>query len=331
MTNPRRRGFLRCAILALAAAPVSAALLANRPTAVSAASVQDGTALHSPLPAPPEDGRSDAEEDQSAAPELLTPKQINRIRYMELRGMRLRTDRPDAVVVKIPRETIEQFLEALRGNPEFPNHKKTRREFMRLTGPQKLHQIAVRQGAEWADRVEIKSDPEVFKTFKKKIMPVVLRSCGTAGCHTSTNDEAVGFRLFKDPKRSVATTYTNFISLDKVEVRVAGEEGEEPQHMIDRSSPKNSLLLSYMLPRGDVRAELQHPGDVEYKPAFTSRGSTVYKNMLRWIQSLKHPTAGYQLDDDEDEKDDGEDAEEKPKDDPGDRRARKDDKAGGGG
>ena len=85
--------------------------------------------------APPAE-KPQPEEEASTAPKLLTPAQINRIRFMELRGMRLRTDRPDAVTVKIPRETIEEFLESLKGDPGFRNHRRTRREFMKLTPPE---------------------------------------------------------------------------------------------------------------------------------------------------------------------------------------------------
>ncbi len=268
----------------------------------------------------PPDEKPQPEEEASEAPKLLTPAQINRIRFMELRGMRLRTDRPDAVTVKIPRETIEEFLESLKGEPGFENHRKTRREFMKLTPAQRLHEIAVRKGEDWADRVEIKSDPEVFKTFKRKVLPTVLRTCAAAGCHTSTNEEPVGFRLYKDPKRTVATTYTNFITLDSHELTTEGDDddgdGDAIRGLIDRESPEDSLLLGYMLPPDDVKPELRHPGDAEFKPAFTSRGSTVYKNIIRWIGSLRRPSDGYGLDDKK--KAEPQDAD--PPDDPGDKR-----------
>ena len=267
--------------------------------------------------APPTE-KPQPEEEASTAPKLLTPAQINRIRFMELRGMRLRTDRPDAVTVKIPRETIEEFLESLKGDPGFSNHRRTRREFMKLTPAQKLHQIAVRKGDDWADKVEIKSDPEVFKTFKRKVMPTVLRTCAAAGCHTSTNEELVRFRLYKDPKRTVATTYTNFITLDSHELTTEGDDGDVTRVLIDRESPADSLLLCYMLPPDDVKPELRHPGDVRFKPAFTSRGSTVYKNVIRWIGSLRRPSDGYGLNDEK--KAEPKDAD--PPGDPGDKRRR---------
>ncbi|MFQ5424148.1 MAG: hypothetical protein ACE5F9_09230 [Phycisphaerae bacterium] len=226
------------------------------------------------------------------APKLLTRTQINRIRYMELRAMRLGLDakRPDAVVVKIPRETIEAFLDDMSGHPDFRG-KRTRQAFMRLTPPQKLHQIAIYKGADYVDKVEILSDPDVFKTFKRKVMPVVLRSCATAGCHTATNDEAVGLRLYKDPKRAVATTYTDFITLSSFTI---GDD-EHQRSLIDRAFPEQSLVLTYLLPPKDVEPNLRHPGDVRYRHEFQSRGATAYKTMLAWIRSLKHPFEGYGL------------------------------------
>lgn len=240
------------------------------------------------------------DDQRQGMPRRLTDEQINRIRFMELRAMRMDTSRPDPVRVKIPQETSEAFLEDMSGHPDFRGDK-SRRVFMKLTAPQKLHYIALHLGEEYADKVQILSDPEVFKTFKKKIQPTVLRSCATSGCHATTTDDPIGFYLFKDPKRSDATTYGNFIALDGVRV---GEDSEE-RRLIDRRYPDESLLLEYMLPLADVAARSRHPGNIKMRAPFRSRGATGYKNMLRWIKSLKHPAADYGLDDaDRDDRED---------------------------
>lgn len=232
----------------------------------------------------------------SKAPLLLTPEQINRIRYMELLAMRdPDAKHPDPVTVKIPDETIEEFLESMEGDSVFEG----RRKFMKLTPPQKLHQIAYYKGAEYADKVTIKSDPVVFKDFKRKIMPKVLRTCSTAGCHTTSGDENLGLRLYKDPKRSNSTTYTNFVTLSEYKIGV----DESVQYLIDRELPDESLLLAYMLPKEEVTAGSRHPGDVKYRPAFQTRGAIGYKNFLRWIKSLKHPFEDYGLHPPEDHQD----------------------------
>lgn len=241
-------------------------------------------------PGEPEGGDADPVEpdalEPGALPKLkkLTPKQINRIRYLELRGMRTQSPTPDRVVVKIPREVMEDFLVEMEGQPGFRGER-DRRSFYRMTAPQKLHMIARYRGAAYADRVEIKTDPEVFVTFRRQVLPIVLRGCATTACHASTNEEAAGFRLFKDPKKTPASVYANFVILNDIEVG--------HRRMINRGQPENSLLLSYLLPKSQVRPELRHPGDVAYKPIFRSRRALKYRQIERWIASLKHPAEDY--------------------------------------
>jgi len=226
------------------------------------------------------------ERDEPVELRRLTPEEVNRIRFMELRAMRMDTaDRPDAVRVEISRETHIDFLLDMEGHPLFRGER-TRRAFNRLTPAQKLHQIAYHQREKYADRVKILTDPEIFVQWKTEIMPVVLRSCATSGCHApASNPEQVYFRLFKDPKRLPETTYANFIILNDIE--------RDPHRMIDRGAPEQSLLLTYMLPKKEVRPELRHPGDVAYRPVFRSRKNPRFRRFARWIGSLKIPQSDY--------------------------------------
>ena len=160
-----------------------------------------------------------------------------------------------------------------------------RREFLKKTPPQKLHIMAKYRGPDYADRVEIRNDPEIFVEFRRHVLPTLLRTCATSGCHSPTNEEAFGFRLFKDPKKTDATVYANFIIVNDL------ERGR--QRMIDRGQPEDSLLLTYMLPKKDVKVEFRHPGDVDYKPVFQSRKAPRLKRIQRWIASLKHPAEDY--------------------------------------
>lgn len=214
----------------------------------------------------------------------LTAKEINRIRYLELRGMHGKAGPPDPVSVKIPKETADDFLLEMEGHKDFEGEK-TRREFRGLNGPQKLHYIAYYKGAKYADRVKIKSDPEVFKAFKRHVMPTVLRNCATAGCHGAPGNQTLRFHLFNDPKRTDGTTYADFLMLHEF------ERGD--QRIIDRSRPERSLLLTYLLPTKDVLPELRHPGGVKLKPVFNSRSARSYKQIEDWIRSLLHPAEDY--------------------------------------
>ena len=219
----------------------------------------------------------------------VTPAEINRIRYLELRAMRLTgDDRPDPVIVKIGPKVIDEFLGDKKDNANFQGEKE-RRDFLKLTPPMKLHRIAqFDKDLKYADKVEIESDPEVFVQFRKKVMPIILNNCATAGCHSSTNEEAVGFTLIKDPKKLPVSTYTNFVTLCQIR--------NDKHAVIDRITPEESLLLTYMLPPKDVKPELQHPGDVKYKQGVPNRAHNNYRVIENWIRSLKHPAEDYGVD-----------------------------------
>jgi len=243
---------------------------------------------------PPTSQPADVDEEQTGTDKdnpdtgvirKLTKKEINRIRYMELRGMRLTAaEQPDRVTVKVPQSVVDDFLIEMQGEPDFSSEA-GRREFHKLTPPQKLHIIARRKGEAFADKVEIQSDPEVFLEFRKQVMPTVLRGCATAGCHVPGLEEECRFSLFKDPKKSATTTYANFILLNELAV------GDFP--VINRSQPENSLLLTFLLPAKDVKGEMRHPGKEELRPLYQSRNAHGFRRIERWIASLKHPQADY--------------------------------------
>ena len=233
-------------------------------------------------------GRKDDKLNASPGPRKLTNEEISRLRYLELRGMRLKAnDRPDRVIVKIPPDVVNDFLSEMEGDPNFRGDE-ARREFHKLTPPQKLHLIAYWKGAKYADRVQVLSDPEVFVSFKKNVMPQVLRGCAKAGCHTYANDdEKMRLRLFNDPKRSPATTFTNFVMLNEIKVG--------NNLLIDRAHPEDSLLLTCMLPSKDVNIGLRHPGGIELTPLFRTTKSNGYRQILKWISMLKHPAENYRV------------------------------------
>ena len=242
--------------------------------------------------APPDPTEVDDEpetHESAPAPPLkkLTAVQINRIRFMELRGMRLdKSNTPDRVSVKIPRDTIDEFLTSMEGHPDF-HGQSSRRAFLKKTAPQKLHYIARYGGARYADKVTIKTDPEIFVEFQRNVMPTVLRSCATSACHASSNEDAMGFRLFKDPKKTAPTAYANFIVLNELEFG--------GHRVLDRSRPNESLLLNYMMPRDEVRVSLRHPGEIDYKPVFRKTTARRFKRIKRWIAALKHPAEDYDV------------------------------------
>lgn len=215
----------------------------------------------------------------------LTPEEINRIRFLELRAFRLAaTDAPDRVTVKIPKKTVDDFLLEMEGHKDFLGEP-SRREFRKLTPPQKLHYIAKYQGDAFIDRVKIESDPEVLLEFRKRILPTVLRGCATSGCHNMSYDESARFGLYKDPKKLNEKIYANFVLLSELQY--------DGMSVINRTQPDNSLLLTYMLPAKEVKESMRHPGAVELKPIFQSRAVPNYKRIERWIASLRQPAPSY--------------------------------------
>lgn len=114
----------------------------------------------------------------------LTAEEINRVRFLELRAFRLAaTDAPDRVTVKIPKKTVDDFLLEMEGHKDFLGEP-SRRDFRKLTPPQKLHYIAKYQGDAFIDRVKIESDPEVFIEFRKRILPTSCEAARPAAVTT---------------------------------------------------------------------------------------------------------------------------------------------------
>jgi hypothetical protein len=239
-------------------------------------------------PGPTEDGDEvppvpDRKDGIAPVPRKLTDAEVSRIRFMELRAMRGLTG-VDRVTVKVPRDVQDDFLVTMTGHEDFRG-KKARQGFLKRTPPQKLHIMAHYTGAKYADRVEILTDPELFLEFRKHVLPQAIRGCATSGCHNSKNERAYGFKLFKDPKKVPETTYANFITLNDFII--------DGNRMINRNDPSKSLLVTYMLPKSEVPAEFQHPGDVEYRPIFQSHKHPRFQRILRWIGALKIPPEDY--------------------------------------
>lgn len=248
--------------------------------------------------APPEPDADDPALDDDGEPgeeglRELTPEEISRIRFMELRGMRLKTSQPDRVKTEVPRETVERFLAEMADDPQFRDDdypfrsKKNQKEFRKLTSAQKVHWIAHYSQTKFADEIKIKSDPEVFVTFKKNVLPIIVRTCAKQpGCHASTGeDESIRFRLFEGARRPAPRLYANFLVLNDTEV---GDLA-----VIDRSQPSDSLLLTYLLPAETTKAAARHPGTDTFKPPFKSRKAPGFRRIEQWIRSLKHPAEDY--------------------------------------
>src|SRR5439155_24468417 len=154
------------------------------------------------------------------------------LRFFELQAWRgvnedghIPTDR---VRVVIPQATVDAFFRKVEGIEGYKG-KEGRRRFNLLPQEAKLARIVADGGEEYVDRVEIKSDPEVFMTFKNKVMPILITNCSTSTCHGKPGGDRTGFRIFDEATRPPESVYTNFLQLDEY------ESGR--YHMIDRAHP----------------------------------------------------------------------------------------------
>jgi len=251
-------------------------------------------------PAKGEPGRPGAEAAEAADGEYLTPSQIQKLRFAEfLRPteavFRLldpqageddeeeEEDEDDDAREDGPREfmqvrfspgVLHDFLDEMAGHPDFSG-REARIRFMKLTPTQQLQLIRHHTGDKYARRIEIASDPLVFKEFRK-VQPVVMAGCATSACHGGP--EAKGFRLRIGRPDTEANLYTNFMILNRV--------AKNKDRVINRTKPEDSLILEFGLP---LRyAEKTHPVQI---PELYPRGydDPRYQLVLKWIEMLTIP------------------------------------------
>ena len=267
-----------------------------RPTSAPAAT-QPATAPSRPTPAggdaapasePTADRGAPAEEPE---PEALPPAPVLSERDIQrLKMLELTLDGPAEVVrVRFKRkgrraDLPEQVLEELRRRPDFePEWEQVLR---RGRAYEKLQLILRETGMKYADRIEIQSDPEVFARYRRRMLPLINRTCGRSGCHFGKTARAFRFPL--GSMSSDAHAYTTFVLLDQMETRHGP--------LIDRTVPNESVLLGYMLPQ--EQNEQPHPEvgrGPPFKPALRSAEDELYTEVLDWLNYLIVPPPDYGL------------------------------------
>ena len=194
---------------------------------------------------------------------LLTADQINIIRQQELRD----TDR---LRVRLDRNVSRQFAET-QANVGVA-------EFARLPDQEKAMMILSRGTPEMRADVKILSDPQALAEFKARVQPVILQSCATANCHGGANSGS--FRLYA-PADNDAVTYTNFYILTQYAMKADGRK------VINRTMPKDSLILEYGLPR--EAADTDHPETAGWNPAFRGMSDPKYLAIGNWLRNSLTP------------------------------------------
>ncbi len=221
-------------------------------------------------------GKDEPEENQGEAAkrtkgELLTKEQINRIRIAELNV-------PERVGVKFGKGVHERFLDAVAGKPRY-SHRGFREDFRRKNRSDQLADIIEATGMFFADEIEIRSDPEAMRVYRRNVDPLIRNSCATIRCHGGPG--APKIRLYS--QRTTAAAYTNFYVLDKFEKKVPGRD---TVRMFDRGYPEDGFLVHYLLPRELAEPALAHPTEIE--PALKGKDDGRYFAVVDWLKKVLH-------------------------------------------
>jgi hypothetical protein len=226
---------------------------------------------------------------------VLSEDQINRIRQVELRTADATASR-ERPRVSFQDGVVKRFVDS-RPNLEF-------RDFNRRNDVDKaLFMLRESRDESILEDIRITSHPTGVLEYLRRVEPVVLNGCATSDCHGG--DAAASFALY-NPARDDATSYTNFYLLSTGGAPVVREGGgafgaEDEQaaavgRLIDRGRPEDSLLLTFMLPRG--RTDYPHPEVEGYNGMVLSVDEENYRIIREWIaRSLPLlPADGYGFD-----------------------------------
>jgi len=216
-------------------------------------------------------GKGEPRVTEKILKELMTEKDINRIRLMEL-------DEADKVVVRFRNDVVKRFIEAWRGRDEFAG-RNYERVFRGYDNTRKARYILRKVDRDnWAmkDDVQVTTDPQFMLDFRTKVWPILARTCGSSDCHGG-KDPGGRLKLYRLVGPRDRINYTNFYVLS-----VLSRGGLD---LMDRDHPSKSLLLEYGLPR--EIAEFPHPVEIPF--AFRDRSDPKYVLVHEWIDSLRKP------------------------------------------
>lgn len=245
-------------------------------------------------PAPDEEPADEAEEagppPEPGAVRLAPAPVVSRRDIQLLRMQELPLEGPaEAVRLRFEKkrhtpDLPDVVLDELRKRPDYD----ARWADVLLHGePYEQLQLILRlTGTQYADRITILDDPEVFARFRRQVLPLVNKGCARVGCHTGAAAQV--FRFPAAPKTSDAYAYTCFVLLDQMRT------SQGP--LIDRDNPELSLLLHFLLPPSAT--ERPHPpmaSGPPFKEVVRGPEDAQYQAVLEWIRYLLVPHTDYGL------------------------------------
>jgi hypothetical protein len=126
------------------------------------------------------------------------------------------------------------------------------------------------------DRIQIKTDPEFMRLYRRDVATQIRVSCAQDGCHGAPQGKG-GLKLFTI--KSDRADYTNFLILSLWE--------KDGKYLVDRRDPeKNSMLLQHGLPLELAKAGYGHPKIPMRQTLFKGTSADNYQKILSWIKSL---------------------------------------------
>lgn len=218
----------------------------------------------------------------AAAPLVLNARSINRLKLYEFPMERLST--PVNVVFTRARgqpDLLDLVRTQLREKPDADPDSLPRLD---RGQPYEKAQVILREtGMQHADRIQVNGEVPAFSTFRRSVLPLVLRGCGR--CHSGAGAHEPRF-----PSGGQSTdtfVYTTFALLN------TWQSGGEP--LIDRALPEESRLLKMLLP-ADPQAPVHPPvTDGKLVPVLRSTRDADYSAILEWISGLRVPAPEYEL------------------------------------
>lgn len=245
-------------------------------------------------PGLPESGEELPEPEGEPVPEVVTPlapapaitdEDIQKLKLFELRSdlrreeLRVRFKRSGR-----QRELAIEVLEELRLRPDFD--RRWEEVLTRGTVEEKFALILRETGYKYADRIEIVNDPEVFRVFRRRVLPMLTRGCAGSGCHGGVH--AREFRFPGGATSGEQYAYAVFALLDRMET------SKGP--LIHRDLPEQSVLLSFLLPQEEtIHGHPPVGRGPRFRPVARRPDDPNYRVVLDWIDSLAMPRPDYQL------------------------------------
>ncbi len=215
----------------------------------------------------------------------ISERDIQRLRLLELtldgpaQEVRVIFRRPAGT-----QDLVEEVLGELRQRPDF--QPEWGRVLTRGRPHEKLQLIVRETGLKHLDRIDVMNDPPAFEQFRRRVLPMIDRSCGRSGCHDGRSAQV--FRMPIGSAKTEENAYTIFVLLDQMET----EHGP----LINRTNPEASVLLSYLLPQEDNAQAHPEVGEgPSFRAAVQHSNDRRYLTVLDWINYLMVPRPDYEL------------------------------------